>query len=299
MKFMYSYPEKHGAAGNMLDAGAIDEVARSVEDSGLHGLAFTEHPAPGARWLEAGGHQSLDPFVALGAAAAVTERIKLLTYLAVVPYRNPFLLAKAAATVDIVSRGRLILGVGTGYLKSEFKALGVDFDERNARFDESLDAIRAHWSGQPFDFVGASFEARNVIARPVPFQERIPVWIGGNAAVTRRRVAAKAEGWMPLNVRPGASQTVRTPVVHDLTELAEMIAEIKDQSSSRSVDVDVLYQYLDESFVADPTKDAARHRNALAELEGIGVTWILVTSASSSLRSTGNFLSAFADTYLS
>ena len=299
MKFMYSYPETHGAAANMLDAGGVGEVARCVEDSGLHGISFTEHPAPGARWLEAGGHQTLDPFVALGAAAAATERIKLLTYLAVVPYRNPFLLAKAAATVDIVSRGRMVLGVGTGYLKSEFAALGVDFDERNARFDESLDAIRAHWSGRPFDLVGSTFEARNVIARPLPVQERIPIWIGGNAAVTRHRVATKAEGWMPLHVPPGASKTVRTPVVDDVTRLAEIVAEIKDRSSSRGVDIDVLYHYHDESFVADPTEDAARHRSALAELEGIGVTWILITRPSSSLRSTCDFLSAFADTYLS
>ena len=89
----------------------------------------------------AGGHQTLDPFVALAFAAAVTKRLRLLTYLAVVPYRNPFLLAKAAATLDRLSGGRFILGVGSGYLKTEFFALGVDFDERNALFDEALDVL--------------------------------------------------------------------------------------------------------------------------------------------------------------
>src|SRR5207244_4032473 len=129
------------------------------------------HPVPGARWLEMGGHQTLDPFVALGSAAAVTTRMRLLTYLAVVPYRNPFLLAKAAATVDKLSNGRFILGVGTGYLKSEYFALGVDFDERNALFEEAIDALRLHWKGDSFSYEGRHFEARDVIARPRPVQD--------------------------------------------------------------------------------------------------------------------------------
>src|SRR6195952_5520352 len=105
-------------------------VAKALEAAGWDGIAFTEHPAPGYRWLaEGGGHQTLDPFVALGAAAAVTERVKLLTYLSVAPYRNPLLLAKAAASVDMISNGRFILGLGTGYLKTEFFALGVAFNE--------------------------------------------------------------------------------------------------------------------------------------------------------------------------
>jgi probable F420-dependent oxidoreductase len=295
---MYCYPEAHGAGDDMLGAGPVDAVARCVEDSGLDGIAFTEHPAPSARWLEAGGHQSLDPFVALGFAAAATVRIKLLTYLAVVPYRNPFLLAKAAATVDVLSGGRMILGVGTGYLKSEFSALGVDFAARNALFDEALYAMRAHWSGRPFDFDGASFNARDIIARPAPVQDPIPIWIGGNAAITRRRVASRAEGWMPLHVPPGASTTVRTPELSDRKQLGRMISEINEQSASRGVDIDVLCQYHDESLMSDPTKDADRHRAAFEELASIGVTWVLVTSATGSLAATSEFLAGFGESYI-
>ena len=211
MDFIYQYPDKHGADGDMLDAGSIVDIARSLDDHGWHGLAFTEHPAPGSRWLDAGGHQSLDPFVALGHAAAVTERIKLLTYLAVVPYRNPLLLAKTAATVDLLSNGRFVLGVGTGYLKGEFRALGVDFDERNRAFDEALDVMQLHWSGQPFDYEGSTFSARSIQARPSPVQQPIPIWIGGNAKITRRRVAEKAQGWMPLH---GSPELLQTTAVH-------------------------------------------------------------------------------------
>src|SRR5690242_16290137 len=156
MRFMFPYPETSGSDDDMLDPGPIADVAATAEQAGWGGFAFTEHPAPGARWLAGGGHQSLDPFVALGHAAAVTNRVRLLTYLAVAPYRNPFLLAKAAATVDKLSAGRLILGLGTGYLKSEFYALGVDFERRNELFDETLDVLPRAWSGDPFTYKGIS-----------------------------------------------------------------------------------------------------------------------------------------------
>ena len=101
-------------------------------------------------------------------AAAVTTTIRLVTNLTVVPYRNPLLLAKSAATLDRVSQGRLVLGVGAGYLKSEFFALGVDFDERNVLFDEALEVMTLHWSGEPFTFEGRHFSARNIHVLPSP-----------------------------------------------------------------------------------------------------------------------------------
>src|SRR6516165_5077630 len=139
-----------GTDGDMLDAGPVADVARCAEDVGFGGFAFTEHPAPGVKWLTRGGHQTLDPFVALGHVAAVTTNLRLLTYLSVVSYRNPLMLAKAAATVDILSDGRFVLGVGTGYLKGEFHAVGSAYEERNRRFDEALDVLPLAWSGEQF-----------------------------------------------------------------------------------------------------------------------------------------------------
>ena len=212
----------------MLSAGPVTELASAAETAGWEGFAFTEHPAPGARWLSAGGHQTLDPFVALANVAAVTERLVLLTNLAVVPYRNPLLLAKAAATVDIVSNGRFVLGAGTGYLKSEFHALGVDFDERNALFDEALDVLPLHWSGEPFSYEGRHFAARDLIARPWPVQQPIPVWIGGNSKLTVRRVAERAQGWMPLTSHVDISATTRTPHLGSVEALAERIGMLRE-----------------------------------------------------------------------
>jgi probable F420-dependent oxidoreductase len=298
MQFMYQYPEANGTDHDMLDAGPIHDVARTAEEAGFMGFAFTEHPAPGVRWLESGGHQTLDPFVALSYVAAVTSRLRLLTYLAVVPYRNPLLLAKAAATVDKLSGGRFVLGVGTGYLKTEFRALGVDIEERNALFDEALDVLPLHWKGDTFDYQGAHFDGRHLIARPRPVQDPIPIWIGGNARVTRRRVAERAQGWMPLLGPPGLAATARTPELGDLDQLAGSIAEMQETAAGRGVTLDVLYPYLDPGMVAAPGRDSDRHREAFARLEQIGVTWVMVAGATRTPETTQEFLQMFGATYL-
>jgi len=297
MQFMYQYPETTGSARDMMDAGPVGTVARAVEGAGWHGFAFTEHPAPGARWLDAGGHQTLDPFAALAYVAAVTERLRLLTYLAVAPYRNPLLLAKSAATVDRLSGGRFILGLGTGYLKTEFFALGVDFDERNALFDEALDVLPLHWRGEPFSYKGRHFDARDVIARPRPSQNPIPIWIGGNARVTRQRVAERAQGWMPLVGPPTMHATVRTPALAGLEETAEIIAELREAVAARGERLDVIYPYLDPS-IGEPTRDPDRHREAFAELERAGITWLAVVGTTTAEADTLRFVEEFGATYL-
>jgi probable F420-dependent oxidoreductase len=298
MQFMFQYPETNGTDTDMLDGGDVDKVARAAEDAGFMGFAFTEHPAPGVRWLQTGGHQTLDPFVALAFAAAATSRIRLLTYLAVVPYRNPLLLAKTAATVDRLSGGRFILGVGTGYLKGEFRALGVDIEERNQLFDEALDVLPLHWQGEPFGYKGIHFEAREVIARPRPAQPRIPIWIGGNSRLTRRRVAEKAEGWMPLLLPPEAQATVRTPSIDEVGDLAQTIADMREVAARRGVALDVLYPYQDSSFYRAPADDVARHREAFAKLADAGVTWMMISGATKTAAETLEFVETFGHSYI-
>ncbi|MCK9927692.1 LLM class F420-dependent oxidoreductase [Frankia sp. Mgl5] len=300
MRFIYHYPETNGTDRDMLDAGALAEVAAAAERAGFYGFCLSEHPAPSARWLASGGHQSLDPFVALGHVAAVTQRLRLHTNLSVAPYRNPFLLAKAAATVDKLSGGRIVLGLGTGYMKTEFFALGVDMDERNTLFDEILDVLPMHWSGEPFSYKGLHFDARNVIARPRPVQDPIPIWIGGNSKLSRRRIAQRAQGWMPLVGPPELSAAVRTTSIGSLGELAVMINEIRDAAAAagRPDTIDVQYSYKDRS-IATPTAEPDRHREAIAEIEKAGVTAVVVSSPSVSSAATLEFLEAFGTTYLS
>ncbi|SEF56311.1 probable F420-dependent oxidoreductase, Rv2161c family [Thermomonospora echinospora] len=300
MRFIFHYPEANGPDGDVLDAGPLREVAVAVERSGFDGLSLSEHPVPGARWMASGGHQTLDPFVALGYAAAATERIRLLTYLAVAPYRNPFLLAKAAATLDRLSGGRMTLGLGTGYQKSEFYALGVDMDERNALFDEALDVLPLHWSGEPFSYQGRHFSARDVIARPRPVQDPIPIWVGGNSRLSRRRVAERAQGWMPMSGGAQLSATARTPALSSVGDLADAIAELREAAAAagRSDRIDVLYSYHGDG-IQSPAVEPDRHREAFAELDKAGVTWVVVSSRTSDPSATFEFIEAFGSTYLS
>lgn len=299
MRFFYRYPDAHGTDGDMLDPGPLHEVAAAAERSGFDGFSLTEHPVPGARWLASGGHQSLDPLVALAYVAAATRRLRLLTHLVVAPYRNPFLLAKAAATADRLSGGRLILGLGAGYQKSEFYALGVDMAERNELFDEALDVLPLHWSGQPFSYRGRHFDAREVIALPRPVQDPIPVWIGGNSKHSRRRAAERAQGWMPMSGPKELSVTARTAAISSLAQLAGMITEMRDAAAAagRADTIDVLYSYQDPS-IGSPAVEADRHREALAEMEKAGVTCVVISHPTHARSATLEFLEAFGKTYL-
>lgn len=297
MQFIYQFPDTHGPEPDMLDVGSVADIAHAVEAAGWDGLSFTEHPAPGARWLAAGGHQTLDPFIALGHAAAVTSRIRLLTYLTVLPYRNPLLLAKSAATVDKLSGGRFTLGVGTGYLKGEFRALGVDFEERNQLFDEALEVMPLHWRGEPFDYEGLHLSARGIQGRPTPVQQPIPIWIGGNAKVTRRRVATKAQGWMPMPGAGDLTRTTRTPSVGSLDNLATMIDEVKDMAGERAAELSFVFPYIDAAFSDDSTADAERHRQALGEIAEAGITHTVLSGAPASPEKVTGWIASTAQLY--
>lgn len=298
MRFIFHYPEISGSDGDVLDPGPLRDVAVAAERAGFDALSFSEHPAPGAKWLDRGGHQTLDSFVALGYVAAATERLRLLTYLAVVPYRNPFLLAKAAATLDKLSGGRFTLGIGTGYQKREFHALGVDFDERNALFDEALDVLPLHWSGEPFSYQGRHFSAQDIIARPRPVQDPIPIWIGGNSKLTRRRVAQRAQGWMPMSGGATLSTTARTAALGPVEQLGGDIAELRAQAVTvgRTDHIDVVYSYSQEIMLSSVETD--RHRDVLDQLEKAGVDWVLVSCPIDGLSATTDFLESFGATYI-
>lgn len=297
MRFIFQYPDLHGLDGDMLDAGPVGELAVAAERAGWKGFSFTEHPAPTAKWLQTGGHQSLDPFAALAYVAAVTTEMKLLTYLAVLPYRNPASLAKSAATVDKLSNGRFILGVGTGYLKAEYFALGVDFEERNVLFDEALDVLPLHWSGEPFDYEGTHFNCRGTIGRPRPVQQPIPIWIGGNAKLTLRRVAERAQGWMPLAGPSSMFATVRSPEISSDDDLATRLAMLRELAGDRFAGLDITLMYADPT-VFDLSSDIERHRDALGRLGDLGATWVVVSGPTGSHHPQAmEFVQGFAETY--
>src|SRR5207245_8055946 len=125
-----------------------------------------------------------------------TRRLKLLTGILVLPYRNPFLTARAVSSLDVFSGGRVILGVAAGYLRSEFNALGVDFERRNELTDEYLAALKAAWGAEEFNFEGSGYKAARARILPHPVQSPHPqIWVGGNSPRAIRREGEVGEGW--------------------------------------------------------------------------------------------------------
>ena len=168
-------------------------------------------------------HDALDPLAALAFCAAVTDRLRLIPNILVLPYRNPFLVAKAGATLDALSGGRFTLAVATGYLRAEYHALGVDFEQRNALFDEAIEVIRGVWSEDEIAYQGTTFTARGQTANPKP-RLHPPIWIGGNSRVSRRRVARYGDGWSPFPAPRVLAATAKTRPLESVDDLRPMFA---------------------------------------------------------------------------
>ncbi|MFJ9040332.1 LLM class F420-dependent oxidoreductase [Streptomyces sp. NPDC102406] len=182
------------------DAGPGDlaEIARAADRGGFDYIACCDHVAIPRRLAGAMSTTWYDPVATLAFLAGVTERVRLLSHVAVVGLRHPLLSAKQYATLDHLSGGRLVLGVGAGHVAEEFEALGADFERRGALLDESIDALRAALGPDEFPVhKGVSFAFEGLGQRPRPAQARVPVWVGGSSAPAVRRAALKGDGWLP------------------------------------------------------------------------------------------------------
>lgn len=203
---------------------AIVEVAQAADEAGFGAATVTDHPVPSSRWLAAGGHFAQDPFVMLGLIGGVTRRIKLMTNIVVLPYRNPFVTARAVSSLDRFTGGRFIFGIGAGYLKAEYKALGVDFDSRNDLMDEYIRAMKASWTGEDFTFEGTGYIAMGNTVQPSPAQKpHPPIVIGGNSKRALRRTAELGDYWYPFIVPKMISDTARTANISNDEEMLEAI----------------------------------------------------------------------------
>jgi probable F420-dependent oxidoreductase len=276
MRFWTTYPlTAHPYEPSFVTGDAVARISRALEEAGFSGIGFTDHPAPTDRWLTAGGHDALDPMVALTWCAASTERLRLIPNIFVLPYRNPFLTAKAVATLDALSGGRFTLAVATGYLRGEYRALGVDFDERNALFDEALEVIQATWTSDDYTFVGSSFEAKGQSVNPKP-ASRPPIWIGGNSKLSRRRVAQVADGWSPFPAPRQLATTAKTPPLETVDDLAAMLDdlwEMVEAAGRDRADIDISFGTPGARSIAADDFDPDAHLEGLTELARIGVTW--------------------------
>lgn len=206
--------------GAIASGESIAASARLAEARGFDSVWTTDHVLMPADMPEPYGNL-IESLVALTIAATATEAVGLGTSIIVMPQREPVLLAKQLAGIDVVSGGRLILGAGVGWLEQEFNYLGADYENRGARFDEWLALMRALWNGDGA-FSGESKTIDDALFAPRPPRgPATPVWIGGNSSLAIRRAAAIADGWHPVGLTPA--------------ELGEGLAELRGLANGRPV----------------------------------------------------------------
>ncbi|MEE9286181.1 MAG: TIGR03619 family F420-dependent LLM class oxidoreductase [Dehalococcoidia bacterium] len=206
----------------------IVQAAQRADELGFFGITFPEHiimpvrpdvPPVSAVWY--------DNFVLASHVASLTRRVRLIFNVMVVPYRPPVQMAKLVSTLDVVSQGRLILGVGAGWMRGEFRVLGLPHDERGAMTDEYLRAMRTLWTEENPEFQGKYVSFARLAFLPKCVQKpHVPIWVGGSGPRPLRRVVEMGDGWSPM--------------VGTLEELARDIAWIKERVRAVGRDPDVL-----------------------------------------------------------
>ena len=212
MKYGFSIPNH----GPIAEPDSMVAIARRGEGLGYDSLLFGDHIvvprgiASRYPYTEDGEYpgsdtgEAIEQVTSLAFLAAHTRRLRLVTSVIIVPYRNPLLAAKALATVDVLSKGRLVVGIGVGWMREEFETLGVPpFEERGAVTDEYVRAFKELWTSDNPTFQGKYCRFSNIIFLPKPVQKpHPPIWVGGESPRAIRRAAESSDGWYPLDSNP-------------------------------------------------------------------------------------------------
>jgi probable F420-dependent oxidoreductase len=177
-------------------------VAAAADRLGYHHLTASEHVAVPVDVEARRGKRYWDLLATLSFLAAATDRVRLATNMVVLPYHHPLEIVKHYGTLDRLSGGRLILGVGVGSLREEFALLGKDFEGRGARADDALRAIRAVWGRREPRYDGDHYTFRDVVVDPAGVQERVPIWVGGRTSRSLRRALELGDAWVPFLLGP-------------------------------------------------------------------------------------------------
>ena len=235
----------------------VVEIAREAERLGYHHLTCSEHVAIPVNVAETRGGRYWDPLATFGFIAAKTETIRLATHVLVLGYHHPLEIAKQYGTLDRVSGGRLVLGVGVGSLEEEFTLLGAPFADRGARADDAMRALRAALSQSQPEYRGPFYEFEGFVVDPCAVQERVPMWVGGRTARSLRRAIELADGWAPF----GLSRD----------EIAALLEQARDTDawSGRTQPLEVVLQ---NERPLDPLAEADRVAESISRLTDAGAT---------------------------
>lgn len=200
-------------SGAFSHPALMGHLATTAERCGIESLWTVEHvavpvkhmPYPGSKDGQMPGGDNVaipDPLLPLAYVAAITKTIKLATGILILPQRHPIYTAKEVATLDLLSGGRMILGIGSGWMKEEFEALGIDFHRRGAMTDEAIQAMRALWREGTSSFEGKHFKFGPLHSYPKPVRNNVPIHVGGHSEAAARRAGRYGDGFFPTVVKP-------------------------------------------------------------------------------------------------
>ncbi|MFJ9317877.1 LLM class F420-dependent oxidoreductase [Pimelobacter simplex] len=257
------------AEAGIDELGAVAETADAL---GFDFLTCSEHVMVPADIAAQRGGTYWDPLATFGYLAARTTRIRLATQVLVLGYHHPLAIAKRYGTLDRVSGGRLVLGLGVGSLEEEFALLGATFEGRGAIADDALRALRASLSQPRPSYDGEHFAFRDVVVEPHAVQAKVPLWIGGRTPRSLRRAVELADGWVPFGLSP--------------TELAALLGRFDLPAGFEVV--------LSPERALDPTREPGATADALGVLAEAGATSASVRVAADSAQHYREQLAALA-----
>jgi probable F420-dependent oxidoreductase len=251
----------------------LAEIARAGDRLGYHHMTCAEHVGVPVPVTAVRGGRYWDPLATFGYLAACTQRIRFATDVLVLGYHHPLEIAKRYGTLDVVSGGRLILGLGVGSLKEEFELLGVPFADRGARADDALRGLRASLGQREPAYRGTHYAWEGFVIDPCALQARVPIWIGGRTLRSLRRALRLGDGWAPFSLKTA--------------DVKAMLARVE-----RPAGFEVI---LDADARMDPAGEPGPALDQLAQLARTGVTIAYATVVHESLAHYLEQLEALAE----
>jgi len=251
-------PRAHASWESDAGIEEIARIARVADELGYHHVTCSEHVGIPVNVAAVRGATYWDPLSVFGYLAAITTRLRFTTFVLVLGYHHPLEIVKRYGTLDRVCGGRLILGVGVGSLKEEFDLIGARFDDRGARGDDAIRALKASFGRSEPEYRGTHYAYSGFVIDPTSIQTDMPIWVGGRTARSLRRAIELGDGWAPFGLT--------------VEEMAAMLARARETEAwaARSTPIEIALQ----PGPLDPVGDPEGTRTRITQLEAIGATLV-------------------------
>lgn len=311
MQFGFSAPFR----GPLANAATLRTIAQAADRLGYGVISVSDHLLVPRQispnypysdtgefaWSADGSTDCMEQFTLLSWLAAVTERVRLLTSVIVVPHRNPVFMAKSLATTDVLSEGRVIVGIGTGWMREEFEGLNLpDFDARGRVTDEYVTIMKKLWTRHWASHDGEFFRFADVAADPKPRQQpHPPIWVGGESMAALRRTAALADGWYPFGTNP----KFRMDSVNAFAARRDKLFALAERAGRDPATIELAYNCAFHSEIERSRPDGGRlaftgtaeqRASDIADLAAAGVSTLMMNVTANELPAMLDRMESFA-----